>query len=119
MYYYDKEIDNISSVKSECYVCNHMNKYVQWEETVRIEDEDGDLISTEVECSFYHCKKCGYFYRIGDSENPDFYESINKSGISLMKNPIKATRQILTLRKHTDNLSMLGFLDYKEYEPKL
>lgn len=119
MYYFDKKIEDISSSKSECPICSYINKQTQWKETVSIEDEEGDLISAKVECTFYHCKRCGFFSREGDSDDPDFYESENRFGISIMKNPIKAIRQILALKKHTENLSLVRFFDYKEYEPKL
>lgn len=119
MYYYDKKISNITTERTACPICGNVNKRSEWEEIVSVEDDNDGLISAQITSTFYHCKRCGYFIREGDSEHPDFYESKVRCGISLMKNPIMSIRQIFTLKKHSDKLSTLSFADHKEFVPKL
>lgn len=108
-----KSIDVISEEDAFCPVCGSVNISTLWNETVYL---DGG-VEVETENSYYHCNKCGYFLRNSDCDNYDEYEPDIEFGISIMKNPFKAVRQILVLRKYCKCVEQYKLSDHTQYEP--
>lgn len=116
--------DNVTGISrklEECYVCGNPNVEISWNTTFFSGEayEEAEGYEIEVRHEYCYCNKCGYFRRKIDSDDPKLYESKYRTGIAIMKNPFKAIKQMLVLKKNSERASLYRLCDRIEYEPKI